>query len=1148
VSRTGSLRLGLPAVPAFSAEVAGALTEWQGESYYRITDYDAMAPFFISVVSDSDLWMYVSSHGALTAGRCDAAGSLFPYETVDKIHAAGAHTGPKTLLRVHGEDGTAVWQPFAEDGRLRYVLERRLMKHVLGCELWWVEVNRELGLAFRHGWRAAGGFGWVRTAELTNLGARPRRVELLDGVQNLMPAGVPAGLQESMSCLTDAYKRCERDAATGLALYRLSANITDRAEASEALRVTTAWQVGLPEADVVMAPDRWQAFLRGRPVACEADLKGRKGAYLLKAGLTLQAGRSRRWHIALDTGLGHVELSRLRAELGAGIEERLLASIAAGRERLGTLLAGADALQQGGEPLATRHHVANVLFNCARGGVPPKGYDLEAADLRGFLHTRNRPAAARNAAWLAALPDRLSLAELRRRAEGTGDADLSRLCMEYLPLVFSRRHGDPSRPWNRFAIHMSTDEGTPRYAYQGNWRDIFQNWEALCRSYPELLEPIIAKFVNASTPDGFNPYRISEAGVDWETIDPDDPWGSIGYWGDHQIVYLLKLLEASRAHHPGRLEGMLTQRSFTYADVPYDIKPYAAIVREPQNTVAFNRARHEAALARAEEIGSDGRLYHQAGAIHYVTLIEKLLVPILAKLSHLVPGGGIWMNTQRPEWNDANNALVGSGLSVVTLCYLRRHLAFCRELLAGLADRRAAISLEVVTWLEDLARLYAAPPGDVLTDDRARRAFVDAAGAAFSAYRERLTAHGFSGTSETPVARIRIFLTDALGLCDAGIAANRRPDGLFHAYNLLHLDGETARVTHLSEMLEGQVAALSSGLLGAAEASALLSALRRSDLYRADQHSYMLYPERTLPAFAEINRVEDSILSRCPRLARRVDRGNTRVLRRDAEGRLRFGPDACNADALRGMLREIEAIPAEEKAAVLAAYETTFHHKAFTGRSGTMYGYEGIGCIYWHMVAKLLLAAQEAVERAVAEEEPADLIETLAAQYDDIRAGLGFTRSPGSFGAFPLDPYSHTPRFAGAKQPGMTGQVKEEILTRWGELGVIVRDGAVTFRPTLLHARELTAEPSTFEYIDVHQDRRRLDLPAGSFAFTLCQVPVVYRLGPTAGIVVSRAEGTDEAYAGQTLPADVAQRVFRRDGSLRALTVTLTARDLRPMP
>ena len=56
------------------------------------------------------------------------------------------------------------------------------------------------------------------------------------------------------------------------------------------------------------------------------------------------------------------------------------------------------------------------------------------------------------------------------------------------------------------------------------------------------------------------------------------------------------------------------------------------------------------------------------------TLAEKLLTPLLVKLTNLVPGGGIWMNTQRPEWNDANNAIAGLGLSVVTTAYLHSAL------------------------------------------------------------------------------------------------------------------------------------------------------------------------------------------------------------------------------------------------------------------------------------------------------------------------------------------------------------------------------------------------------------------------------------------------------------------------------------------
>ena len=49
---------------------------------------------------------------------------------------------------------------------------------------------------------------------------------------------------------------------------------------------------------------------------------------------------------------------------------------------------------------------------------------------------------------------------------------------------------------------------------------------------------------------------------------------------------------------------------------------------------------------------------------------------------------------------------------------------------------------------------------------------------------------------------------------------------------------------------------------------------------------------------------------------------------------------------------------------VVNLYESVFDHHAFTGRSGGMYGYEGIGCTYWHMVAKLLVASGECVQDA----------------------------------------------------------------------------------------------------------------------------------------------------------------------------------------
>jgi hypothetical protein len=339
-------------------------------------------------------------------------------------------------------------------------------------------------------------------------------------------------------------------------------------------------------------------------------------------------------------------------------------------------------------------------------------------------------------------------------------------------------------------------------------------------------------------------------------------------------------------------------------------------------------------------------------------------------------------------------------------------------------------------------------------------------------------------------------------------------------------------------MLEGQVAALSSGFIAPSEAVSLLQALRTSKLYREDQHSYLLYPVKDLPGFDDKNRVPDSILADAPSLQQMLDNGDHSVVARADDGQLRFHADLHNADALR---ERLVGFSNAEAAAVLDAYEGVFNHKAFTGRSGTMYGYEGIGCIYWHMVAKLLLAVQEVFWTAQKKGEDSAVIEVLRDHYYDIRAGLGFMKTPSEFGAFPLDPYSHTPGFAGAKQPGMTGAVKEEILARLGELGVVVQNGAIAFKPVLLSDDEYLAGDAQFSYVDARGNEQTLALSAGSLAFTYCQLPVVYRRGNNALITVHYADGRDRRFPGNSLSPDISALVFSRSAVVERIDVNVPA-------
>ncbi len=666
-----------------TAPVEGAFVSLGDERFYRISNYDRLKPFFMSIVSASDHWMFISSNGALTAGRKNPEHALFPYYTVDKIHDSRGITGGRTLILVDDDSRLSLWEPFADEYDGLYDVERNLYKNTAGNKLLFEEVNRDLGLVFQTLWTSSERFGFVRRSSLRNDGSRSQSISVLDGVQNMLPSGTDRLIQTERSTLLDAYKKNELLEDCGLGLFLLSSIPVDKPEPSEALSATTVWSVGLDNPSYLLSNRQLDRFRSGRPIETEVDVRAERGAFFVSAGMSLPPAESREWYIVAEVDQGPAEVFGLRALLQdrGKLQTLLEEDIESGTSELTRIVAAADGLQLTSDELSSARHFSNVLFNVMRGGTFFDGYRIDKHDLIDFVGTHNTDVLRRHRGFLENLEEPIYLQALLASASEVGDPDLLRLCREYLPLVFSRRHGDPSRPWNYFSIDTRSENGEQVFSYQGNWRDIFQNWEALCVSYPDFTESVVSKFVNASTADGYNPYRITRNGIDWEKVEPDDPWSFIGYWGDHQIIYLLKLLEISRSHSPGRLQELLTAEEFVYANVPYRIKPYESLVEDPHDTIVFDDDLEKAIELRVSEVGADGRLlWTEGGTVHRTNLTEKLLVPVLAKLSNFVPEGGIWMNTQRPEWNDANNALVGYGVSMVTLYYLRRFLSFARDL------------------------------------------------------------------------------------------------------------------------------------------------------------------------------------------------------------------------------------------------------------------------------------------------------------------------------------------------------------------------------------------------------------------------------------------------------------------------------------
>src|SRR5690606_12546651 len=220
-------------------------------------------------------------------------------------------TGGKTIIRATRDGQTRLWEPFSERYAGVYRRRRNLYKNIHGNKLIFEEINLDLGLTFRAAWLTGDRFGVIRAAWLVNDGESDCDIELLDGLQNVLPYGATLALQTSYSSLMNAYKRNELEPGTGLAIYALSATLTDRTEPSESLKATVAWQVGLDSAGHLLCGDQLDAFRAGRSPQPEQDIRGKPGAYFVHSAFRLAAGRSRHWRIVADVNQDSAAIVRL---------------------------------------------------------------------------------------------------------------------------------------------------------------------------------------------------------------------------------------------------------------------------------------------------------------------------------------------------------------------------------------------------------------------------------------------------------------------------------------------------------------------------------------------------------------------------------------------------------------------------------------------------------------------------------------------------------------------------------------------------------------------------------------------------------------------------------------------------------------------
>ncbi|NCD10697.1 MAG: hypothetical protein EOL98_15050, partial [Negativicutes bacterium] len=275
--------------------------EIEKEKFYTISNSHKMPDFFMNIVSNADHWMFISSNGALTAGRKTRDNALFPYYTVDKIHDYKGKTGNKTLCLVNKNDKTCLWEPFTDQSAQLYDIERNISKSIYGNKIVFEEVNLTLQLSYRYGWYNSEKFGWIKKSGITNLDHSLVQIDMVDGIRNILPGNVAYAFQNEFSNLLDAYKKNELLPDLNLGLFMLSSVPVDRAEPSESLTATSVWSYGSwPKVKHLLSDYQLETFRTGGEIVSETDVRAARGAFYVNAQWVLLPHETQTWYLVAE--------------------------------------------------------------------------------------------------------------------------------------------------------------------------------------------------------------------------------------------------------------------------------------------------------------------------------------------------------------------------------------------------------------------------------------------------------------------------------------------------------------------------------------------------------------------------------------------------------------------------------------------------------------------------------------------------------------------------------------------------------------------------------------------------------------------------------------------------------------------------------
>jgi hypothetical protein len=816
---------------------------------FVVEQYNDLAPFAsflpgIAGVSGRPSWVFYVNRGQAVAsfGVRNKDGAFLEFFPADKAYQLTPARGFRTFLKITEGSQTLTHEPFQRGAG--DAVQQRL--YVTADEVGVEEINPRLGVTVRADMFTlpeAPVAGLVRRVEIVNTSDRARKMEIVDGLPQVLPFGMNQWILKFMSRTSEAFMRVE-GVQQNLPFYRLKVWPTDSPQVEPVLACNffAGFLNGkrsnvLVDAERVfgLAGDfsRAERFFSGAPLDFNNQVIGNQTPSAFQAiTIELQPGESQVFY----GFYGHAESQSVFEQFiaEAGQEGYFETKRQKNRQLIEAI--SQKAFTATAKPLFDAHARQCYLDNGLRGGFPSK------------------------------VPGGVQL------------------------YLFGRKHGDLERDYNDFLL-----QDTPYSEGNGDFRDVLQNRRMDLFFNPALDAKNIRYFFNLIQPDGYNPcsLRNSRFAVEsadafagyfddfpdlepllvrefkyaelWQALqtgsgDPEPAIGGIleqaqevedaefdrGYWSDHW-TYLVDLLVGYRAIFPDRLPGLFVDKTYTFFDpthfvvpraqkyvvTPNGVRQYGAVQACPDKIDLINSRSHRRYQVRSQQ----GR-----GGIVYTTLFGKIMTLVANKLATLDPFGvGIEMEADRPGWCDALNGLPGIlGSSVNEAIELKRLVDFTLAALADV-DGECALPSELADFISSLAAL-------LNRADLTPELFWQQSGAIKEAYRDKVFM-GFDGAEQAqPIADVRDFLAAVSVHLEKAIDRAKGPEGIvtyfaYEAVQYREIDGGKAEVSRFKQktlplFLEGFVHALR--IADFDEARRLYEAARNSELFDKKLGMYRL--------------------------------------------------------------------------------------------------------------------------------------------------------------------------------------------------------------------------------------------------------------------------------------------------------------------